>query len=549
MANSLEVGMKLHAKSAADGVFYLATVTAISKAKKKTPVKVQFPGYEQEEWKALDDLKSKWLPSAAEEPSPAKATKGKGAAEAAKATKKEAAPKAAAKPAIDLKVLTKGLTLQAQAEDGKWYVAEVVSVSKGKAKVTYQGYTKDSDEWIPADRLRSKLLKPEAKRMTPADIYSKSADPDGLLEYSVVYTDRALNHMSKAFQETYRELSALLCRAYKAERAILQPGSGTTGMEAVARMFANDKQVLVVRNGFFSFRWSQIFEMGKITSKVTLCKARPVDEGPNPSYAPCPIEEVVAAIKKDKPSVVFAPHVETSAGMILTDSYLQALGAAAKEVGALFVLDCVASGSVWIDMQALGVDVLCTAPQKGWSSPAGVAIVMVSPRALEVMAAETSSSFTLDLKKWLAISDAYHKPPPGHAYHATFPTDTMTTFLAAAKEVEKVGFTKNRERQQEQGQKIRDMLAKHSFKSVAAAPFQAPTVVVSYTSDAAMKSGAKFAAQGMQIAAGVPLMVDDFTSGAEFVTWRVGLFGLEKLGHINRTVSILEKTLENISKA
>lgn len=545
MADSLEVGMKLHAKCAADGVFYLATVTAISKAKKKTLVKVQFPGYEKEEWKAIDDLKSKWLQAPTGAPPHVKAKE----AEVAPKVKAKAKATEAPKPTIDLKVLSKGVTLQAQAADGKWYVADVVSVSKGKAKVTFQGYTKDSDEWIQADRLRSKLLKPEVKPLKPADIYAKSADPDGLLEYSVVYTDRAINHMSKTFQATFKDLSALLCRAYKAERAVLMPGSGTTGMEAVARQFANDKPVLVVRNGFFSFRWSQIFEMGKITSKVTVCKARPVDQGPNPSYAPCPIEEVVAAIHKEKPSVVFAPHVETSAGMILTDDYLKALGAAAKEVGALFVLDCVASGCVWIDMPALGVDVLCTAPQKGWSSPAGVAVVMVSARALEVMAAEASSSFTLDLKKWLAISDAYHKPPPGHAYHATFPTDTMTAFLAAAKEVEKVGFAKNRERQQEQGKKIREMIVKKGFKSVAADPFQAPTVVVSYTSDAAMKSGAKFAEQGMQIAAGVPLMVDDYTSGADFVTWRVGLFGLEKLGHVNRTVSILEKTLDKISQA
>lgn len=535
MASALEIGTKLHAKCAADGVFYLATVTAISKAKKKTPVRVQFPGYDKEEWKALDDLRSKLLTRS--EPPAAEAKGDK------KWQKAEAAPE---KPKADLKVLEKGAIVQAQAEDGKWYLAEVTAVSKGSAKVTYKGYTKDSDEWVTAARLRSKLLHP-GKQTRPVDIYAKSADPEGLLEYSVVYTDRALNHMSKTFQSIYKDLSALLCRAYKAERAVLIPGSGTTGMEAVARQFANDKPVLVVRNGFFSFRWSQIFEMGKITSKVTLCKARPVDEGPNPSYAPCPVEEVVAAIMKEKPSVVFAPHVETSAGMILTNDYIRAVGAAAKEVGALFVLDCVASGNIWIDMPALNVDVLCTAPQKGWSAPAGVAVVMVSPRALEVMAGETSSSFALDLKKWLAISDAYHQPPPGHAYHATFPTDTIRSFLAAAREVEKVGFEKMRGCCQEQGDKVREMLAKKSIKSVAAAPFQAPTVVVSYTSDPAMKSGAKFAEQGMQIAGGVPLMVDDFTSGAEFVTWRVGLFGLDKVGHITRTVSLLEQTLTKIS--
>lgn len=533
--DTLEVGMKLHAQSAADGVFYPAEVMAISESKKRTqaPVRVKFAGYEEEEWKSLAELKSKWLTQAAVVAPVAKTAVPAG--NSAQDSKKS----------IDLKVLEKGSKLQAQAEDGKWYKAEVLVISKGKVKVNYQGYTKDSDEWVTADRLRSKLL----GKTKPVDINPKSRDPDGLLEYSVVYTDRAINHMSKSFQATFKDLSALLCRAYKAERAILMPGSGTTGMEAVARQFANGKSVLVVRNGFFSFRWSQIFDMGKIPSKTTVMNARPSEEGPNPSYSPCPVDEVVAAIKAEKPAVVFAPRVETSAGMMLPNDYIKQVGAAAKEIGALFVLDCVACGCLWVNMPELNVDVLCTAPQKGWSAPSGVGVVMVGPRALETIASTTSSSFALDLKKWLAISDAYYKPPPGHAYHATFPTDVITDFLAAAQQVEKIGFDKIDDKTNQLGQKVRAMLATKNIKSVASAGFQAPTVVVSYTSDAAMKSGAKFGAEGMQIAAGVPLMCDEFTSGADFVTWRIGLFGLDKLGHIPRTVAILEQTLSKVLQA
>jgi len=373
-----------------------------------------------------------------------------------------------------------------------------------------------------------------------------SVDPDGLLEYSVVYTDRALNHMSKKFQGILKDLAALLCEVYQAEKVAILPGSGSSAMEAVARQFANKEKVLVIRNGFFSFRWSQIFEMGGFSGEIIVHKARPVEEGANPSYAPCPVEEVVASILSEKPGVVFAPHVETSCGMILPNEYILALGGACKEVGALLVLDCIASGCLWIDMKALGVDVVITAPQKGWSAPAGVGVAMLGERAVERLATTTSSSFVLDLKKWIAIMDAYHNPPPGHAYHATLPTDTILKYLEAAKETQGVGFSTVTEAQVEQGKKVRAMLLSKGIKSVAAEGFAAPTVVVVYTSDPAMKSGAKFATEGMQIAGGVPLMVDEFTSGTDFLTWRVGLFGLDKLSNPDRTVSLLEDTVSKI---
>jgi len=367
------------------------------------------------------------------------------------------------------------------------------------------------------------------------------------LEYSVVYNDRALNHMSNKFQEVLKELAAILREAYQAENLAIIPGSGTSSMEAVARQFANKEKVLVIRNGFFSFRWTQIFEMGGFAAECIVHKARPVEEGPNPSYAPCPVEEVIASIHSEKPGVVFAPHIETSAGMILPNDYISAVTRACREVGALFVLDCVASGCLWIDMKAMGVDVIVTAPQKGWSGLAGVGVAMLGERAVERLATTTSSSFVLDLKKWVAIMDAYHNPPPGHAYHATMPTDTILKYLEAAKETQSFGFSKVAELQEEQGKRVRAMLLSKGIKSVAAEGFAAPSVVVVYTSDPGMKTGAKFAANGMQIAGGVPLMVDEFTSGTDFLTWRVGLFGLDKLGNQDRTVSLLEDTVTKMS--
>jgi aspartate aminotransferase-like enzyme len=366
-------------------------------------------------------------------------------------------------------------------------------------------------------------------------------DPDGLLEYSVVYTDRALNHMSQSFQGVMNELSGSMKDVYGAEAAVVVPGSGTFGMEAVARQFATDRRCLVLRNGWFSYRWTQIFEMGSIPSESTVLQARPVEPGPQGAFAPAPLEEVLATIEAERPGVVFAPHVETSSGIMLPDEYMKAVASAVHAVGGLFVLDCVASGTIWVDMQAIGVDVLVTAPQKGWSGSPCCGLVMLSPRAMEVMETTTSTSFSCDLKKWLQIMQAYESG--GHAYHATMPTDALATFRDVVKEVERFGLQTAKERQQELGDRVRALLEDRGFRSVAAEGFKAPGVVVSYTEDPAIKSGQRFAAAGIQIAAGVPLQCGE---REDFQTFRLGLFGLEKLADIDRTVETLEQVLTEI---
>jgi aspartate aminotransferase-like enzyme len=366
-------------------------------------------------------------------------------------------------------------------------------------------------------------------------------DPDGLLEYSVVYTDRALNHMSKRFQQVMRDLSATLKGVYHARSAIVVPGSGSFGMEAIARQFAHGKRCLVVRNGWFSYRWSQILEMGRIPAEVAVLKARRAAAQPKAPFAPAPIDEVVATIQKDRPDVVFAPHVETASGMLLPDGYLRAVGEAVREVGGLFVLDCVASGAVWVDMAAAGADVLLTAPQKGWSSTPCCALVMLGERARERIEGTTSSSFAVDLKKWLQIMETYEGG--GHAYHATPPTDGLAALRDAMVEAGVVGFEKLKAAQVGLGQRVRALLARKGFPSVAAPGFEAPSVVVSYTDDPGIQNGSKLAAVGLQIAAGVPLQVDE---GADFRTFRLGLFGLDKLTNVERTVATLEKALEAI---
>merc|ERR1719161_436657 len=316
-------------------------------------------------------------------------------------------------------------------------------------------------------------------------------------------------------------------------------------MEAVARQFATGNKCLVIRSGYFSFRWSQIFEAGSLPSEEIVLKARPVEEGPNPAYAPCPIEEVVATIEREKPAVVFTPHVETSAGIMLPDDYITAVADAVHKVGGIFVLDCIASGCVWVDMAKTGVDVLISAPQKGWSGPPCAGLVMLSQRGAEVMANTKSSSFTIDLKKWCELMKVYENG--GHMYHVTLPTDALTKFRDVQMETAAYGFDRVREEQLELGERVRYCLKERGIKSVAADGFGAPGVTVSYTDDTAIKSGAKFAAQGMQIAAGVPLMVDDFTSGPDFHTFRLGLFGLDKLHNIDRTVWLLEERLDGLA--
>jgi aspartate aminotransferase-like enzyme len=365
--------------------------------------------------------------------------------------------------------------------------------------------------------------------------------PEGLLEYSVVYTDRALNHMSRAFQVVMNDIATGLKRVYAAEAAIVVPGSGTFGMEAVARQFATDRKCLVIRNGWFSYRWSQIFEMGKIPAETIVLKARRVDDSKQAAYAPPPIDEVVATIEANKPDLVFAPHVETASGIILPDAYLRAVADAVHAVGGLFVLDCIASGTIWVDMRASGVDILISAPQKGWSASPCCALVMLSERARTRIDATTSTSFACDLRKWLQIMQAYENG--GHAYHATMPTDALVRLRDAMQETERCGFDRVRAQQQELGEKVRALLAREGFKSVAAKGFEAPGVVVSYTDDPDLQSGKKFLGLGLQIAAGVPLQCDE---PADFRSFRIGLFGLDKLQNIDRTVQRLEAALSQI---
>ena len=366
-------------------------------------------------------------------------------------------------------------------------------------------------------------------------------DPDGLLEYSVVYTDRSLNHMSQSFQGVMNDISATLKRVYNAQAVVVVPGSGTFGMEAVARQFGTNKKCLVIRNGWFSFRWTQIFEMASIPSDEIVLKARPVEDGPRAAFAPAPIEEVVATIERERPGVVFAPHVETSSGMMLPDSYVRAMGDAVHAVGGMLVLDCIASGTIWVDMEECGVDALISAPQKGWSGSPCCGLVMLSALGLERLVATMSTSFACDLGKWHQIMQAYENG--GHAYHATMPTDALRIFATVMEETEAYGFDRMRARQEELGSKVRALLESKGIKSVAAPGFQAPGVVVSYTEDEGIKTGKKFAEMGIQIAAGVPLRCDEPEG---FQTFRLGLFGLDKLQSIDRTVEKLEEALGEI---
>ncbi|HEX6592864.1 MAG TPA: aminotransferase class V-fold PLP-dependent enzyme [Moraxellaceae bacterium] len=370
-----------------------------------------------------------------------------------------------------------------------------------------------------------------------------AVDPDGLLEYSVVFTDRALNHMSQAFQQVMRDLSSTLKSVYQAQAVAIVPGGGSFGMEAVARQLATGQKCLVLRNGWFSYRWSQIFEMGRIPGSEIVLKARPVEAGAQAAWAPAPLEEVVATIRAERPALVFAPHVETASGIILPDDYLRAVADAVHEVGGLFVLDCVASGTIWVDMQACGIDVLISAPQKGWSSAPCAALVMLSEAGRKRVEETVSSSFAADLKKWLQIMQAYENG--GHAYHATMPTGALAQLRDTMKEMERIGFASLKEKQWELGRGVRGMLAQHGVKSVAADGFGAPGVVVCHTADVDVHNAKKFIARGLQTAAGVPLMCDE---PSEFRTFRVGLFGLDKLLDVAGAVGALQKALEDIQK-
>jgi aspartate aminotransferase-like enzyme len=367
-------------------------------------------------------------------------------------------------------------------------------------------------------------------------------DPNGLLEYSVVYTDRALNHMSKAFQQVMNDLSSDLKSVYNADAMVIVPGSGTYGMEAVARQLANDEDCLIIRNGWFSYRWTQILEKGKIAKSSTVLTANRADDSESPKpFAPVDIDVAVAKIKEEKPAVVFAPHVETSSGIILSDDYIKALSEAVHSVGGLLVIDCIASGCVWLDMKALGIDVLISAPQKGWSSTPGAGLVMLSDAAVKKVDSTESDSFSIDLKQWLNIVRAYENG--GHAYHATMPTDSLRQFRDAVNEAKAIGFDKLCDAQWTLGKRIREVLEAKGVESVAAEGFKAPGVVVSYTDRDDMHKGSAFAEIGVQIAAGVPLKVGEPDN---FKTFRLGLFGLDKLTDIDGTVERFEAALDKV---
>ncbi|WP_396435702.1 aminotransferase class V-fold PLP-dependent enzyme [Limnohabitans sp.] len=369
-------------------------------------------------------------------------------------------------------------------------------------------------------------------------------DPDGLLEFSVVYTDRALNHMSKRFGGVMTDISRMLKSVYGAHSVALVPGSGSFGMESVARQFATDQHVMVIRNGWFSYRWTQIFDMGRIPKSHSVHKARRIAGGSQAAWAPAPIEDIKAAIAAEKPALVFAPHVETSAGMMLPDDYLKAVSDAVHAVGGLFVLDCIASGAMWLDMQATGVDVLISAPQKGWSSSPCCAMVMLSQRARQAIDSSTSTTFAMDLKKWLQVMETYESG--GHMYHTTLPTDALQRLQETMLETEAYGFAKVREEQMALGRAVRQLLAERGFPSVAAPGFEAPGVVVSYTTDPEIQSSKKFLALGLQTAAGVPLQCDE---PADFRTFRLGLFGLDKWHDVPRTLQQLRTALDAVAPA
>ena len=368
-----------------------------------------------------------------------------------------------------------------------------------------------------------------------------TVDPDGLLEYSVVFTDRSLNHMSKKFQGVMNDLSSILKEVYNTDGVALVPGGGTYGMEAVARQVAVNKHALVIRNGYFSYRWSQIFESGNFTKKTTIIKARQIGNEETSPFAPAPIDEIITKIKETKPDVVFAPHVETSAGVLMPKAYLESISKAAHEVGAIFVLDCIASGCAWVDMKATGVDILISAPQKGWSSTPSSGLVMMSERASERMENSVSNSFSIDLKKWSEIMVSYENN--GHAYHTTMPTDSLKNFRDTMIETKKFGFRKVEEEQWRLGNEVRGMLSRKGIISVASKGYEAPGVVVSYTDDLDIHNGKKFRDEGIQIAAGVPLKCDE---KEDFMTFRIGLFGLDKLYNVDAALERLNKAVKKI---
>lgn len=368
-------------------------------------------------------------------------------------------------------------------------------------------------------------------------------DPDGLREFSVVFTDRSLNHMSQRFVGVMRDIIDVLREAYSAHTVAVVPGGGSYAMEAVARQLATGRRCLIVRNGLFSYRWTQIIEAGSITDDATVCLARPTDDRPGSPWRPAPIEDVVAAVREQRSQVVFAPHVETASGMVLSDDYVRSLADAVHEVGGIFVLDCVASGALWVDMTELGVDVLISAPQKGWSGSPCAGYVMLSKAGRAAVEATTSTSFSADLKKWLSVTEAYTEGQT--PYHATMPTDALAHNAAMMLETRAAGLDRLRAAQVELGARVRTLLAEHGYPSVAAPEVASSSVVVVYTDDPDTRTGASFKRVGLQVAGGVPLMCGEPDG---FSTFRIGLFGLDKLTDVDGTVARLSEALEELSR-
>ena len=366
-------------------------------------------------------------------------------------------------------------------------------------------------------------------------------DPDGLLEYSVVYTDRALNHMSAQFRQVMTDLSSELKSLYHADAIAIVPGSGTSGMEAVVRALAADKDCVVVRNGWFSYRWTQILDATGVAKSVEVFKASQSDNDGVVQFAPADIETVTAYIRKNRPQMVFAPHVETASGMMLSDDYIRALGEAVHEVGGLLAIDCIASGCIWLDMQALGIDVLLSAPQKGLSSTPCAGLVMLSAAAKEAVLASTPSSFALDLKAWLNIMTAYENG--GHAYHATMPTDGLKQLRDTLFEARDIGYDTLKAAQIKLGTQILAVLNAKGLQSVAAPSAQAYGVIVCHAPNDAVHKGAAFAEAGLQIAAGTPLQVDE---PSDYKSFRIGLFGLDKLIDVDGTTERFARAADQV---
>jgi len=377
----------------------------------------------------------------------------------------------------------------------------------------------------------------------PAKPYHKSPLPleaaGGLLEYSVVYTDRAMNHMSKPFCKIMNDIDATLKEAYNATSTIVMPGSGSYGMEAVARQWATGKKVLVLRNGYFSYRWTDIFEQTGIPSETIVMRGQPTDNSSTPQFAPHDVDEVVKTIQREKPAVVFAPHVETSTGIILPDDYLVKIAAAVHAHGGLFVLDCIASGTIWVDMKATGVDAILSAPQKGWTGPACSSLIMLSERGDYATRNTTSTSMVINMRKWLEVMDSYNAG--GFAYYTTMPTDALNLFRDAALETKELGFGKAKQLAWDLGNECRDMMKSKGLRTVSAPGYEAPGVNVWYTQSPDMFQ--KFKAEGFQVAAGVPFMIGEPPGN---FTFRIGLFGLDKLTNKERCVKTLEGALDKV---